>query len=134
MKYAWSILFSTLSIFCTAQELSKKELAYKPVNLEEAVEQLMKIYPDSIRQQFMGLTEDEFVALSHMDLGMWMRNNWGLWKGKDLAKYFNSIGIAHPDDMSSIILRCFYRELKEEDWRVAEQVQYFKDYWKKGKE
>ncbi len=69
-----------------------------------------------------------------MGLGMWMRNNWGLWRGKELAIYFNSIGIYHPDDMSGIILTSYYRELYGKDWEVEKQIQYYQDFWKKANE
>ena len=115
------------------QSDSKKE-NYKPVSLEEAVEQLKFIHHDSTKNKILIMTEDEFLGNAHFGLGMWMRNNWGLWKGKELAKYFNSIGIYHPDDMSGIILTSYYRELHEQEWKVDEQVKHYQDYWKKSSE
>jgi len=125
------LLFAFSSTF--GQTDSKKE-NYKPVNLEEAVEQLKIIHHDSTKQKILAMTEDEFMAGAHMGLGMWMRNNWGLWKGKELVDYFNSIGIYHPDDMSGIILTSYYRELHRQEWKVDEQVKYYQDYWKKSNE
>ena len=72
------LLFAFSSTF--GQTDSKKE-NYKPVNLEEAVVQLKIIHHDSTKQKILAMTEDEFMAGAHMGLGMWMRNNWGLWKG-----------------------------------------------------
>ena len=43
----------------------------------------------------------------HMSLGMWIRNNWGLWGGSRLQKYLFDIS-DHPDGMSSIILEYYY--------------------------
>jgi uncharacterized protein DUF6794 len=133
MKY--NLLIILLCVFSSTfgQTGSKKE-NYKPVNLEEAVEQLKIIHHDSTKQKILEMTEDEFLGGSHMGLGMWMRNNWGLWKGKELANYFNSIGIYHPDDMSGIILTSYYRELHGQEWKVDEQVKYYQDYWKKSNE
>ena len=125
------LLFAFSSTF--GQTDSKKE-NYKPVNLEEAVVQLKIIHHDSTKQKILAMPEDEFMAGAHMGLGMWMRNNWGLWKGKELAKYFNSIGIYHPDDMSGIILTSYYRELHGQEWRVDDQVKYYQDYRKKSNE
>lgn len=113
------LLFASSPIF--GQTDSKKE-NYKPVNLEEAVEQLKIIHHDTTKQKIIEMREDEFMVGAHMGLGMWMRNNWGLWKGKELAKYFNTIGIYHPDDMSGIILTSYYRELHDQEWKVDEQV------------
>jgi hypothetical protein len=116
------------------QEYAAKELRYKPVNLQEAVEQLKILHHDSTKQKIRAMTEDEFIGRAHFGLGMWMRNNWGLWKGKELAGYFNSIGIYHADDMSGIILTSYYRELHGQDWKVDAQVKYHQDYWKKSSE
>ena len=133
MKNSLLIILLVVSTSIFGQTDSKKEY-YKPVNLEEAVEQLKIIHHDSTKQKILAMTEDEFMAGSHMGLGMWMRNNWGLWKGKELADYFNSIGIYHPDDMSGIILTSYYRELHGQEWKIDEQVKYYQDYWKKSNE
>ncbi len=66
----------------------------------------------------------------HFGLGLWMRNNWGLWAGLRLAKYFNEIGVFHPDDMSSIILSNFQLHLNGKPLEVERQVTYFKEYWR----
>jgi hypothetical protein len=42
-------------------------------------------------------------------LGRWMRNNWGLWRKSLLSQYFKDIGISDPDEMSSEILKAFYK-------------------------
>lgn len=54
-----------------------------------------------------------------MGLGMWMRNNWRLWAGSRLQKYFLVRGIRHPDDMSGVILEYYYDWLKgqKEAWK-----------------
>jgi len=125
-------LFVILKI--AGQELSEKDLNNKPTNLNEAIEQLKIIHQDSTKQKIMAMTEDEFMGGAHFGLGMWMRNSWGLWKGNELAKYFNSIGIFHPDDMSGIILTSYYRELHGQDWDLDNQVKYYLDYWEKSNE
>lgn len=125
------LLFASTSIF---GQTDSKMVNYKPLNLEEAVEQLKIIHHDTTKNKILEITEDEFTVGAHMGLGMWMRNNWGLWKGKELAKYFNSIGIYHPDDMSGIILTSYYRELHGQEWKIDEQVKYYQDYWKKSNE
>ena len=112
------------------QDNSKSDLKYKPVNLDEAVLQLEKIHHDTTKQKIIAMTEDQFIAGSHMGLGMWIRNNWGLWKGGELSKYFNSIGIYHPDDMSGIILTSYYRHLHGQYRELEKQVKYYQDYWK----
>ncbi len=130
MRQILVLLFTFVVISTTTgQEYSKKELRYKPTTLNEAVVQLNKIHPDSLKQTILAMTEQVFLRGSHFGLGMWIRNKWGLWKGKELAKYFNSIDIYHPDDMSAIILTSYYRELKGQNWEVDQQVKYYHDFW-----
>lgn len=131
------LIFIVLS-FCLsalhAQSLSKKELSYKPKNLNEAVAQLHKMYDDSAKQKLRSMTEREFMVNTHFGLGMWIRNNWGLWRGQTLADYFNSIGIFHPDDMSAIILKSFHRDLNGKNWEVDDQIKSYQEYWKQTNE
>ncbi len=60
------------------------------------------------------MEEKDFLSRTHFALGMWIRNNWGLWAGSRLATYFDEQGIHHPDDMSGVILRCYYHYIREE--------------------
>jgi hypothetical protein len=67
----------------------------------------------------------------HMGLGMWMRNNWGLWKeNTKLWQFFNQKGIFHADDMSGIIFESFWRYLNNKPINLNEQVSYYIKYWK----
>jgi hypothetical protein len=69
------------------------------------------------------------IANTHFGFGMWIRNNWCLWGGSRLSKYFNDLGIFHPDDMSSIILTSYHRYLNGEEIRLQEQIDHIKAYW-----
>lgn len=69
----------------------------------------------------------------HFSLGMWLRNNWNLWRGGPMVDFFKEHGIWHADDMSAIILCSYTRMLKNEDVKFEEQVQFYKDYWAKNK-
>jgi hypothetical protein len=133
MKLFFTIFISfTLSFTVFSQGYSKKELRHKPANLIEAVEQLKKIQNDSLKQKITSISERDFLSNSRA-LGIWIRNKWGLWKGKKLSKYFNALGIFNPDDMSSIILTSYYRELKGLDWRLDEQIQFYINDWNNQK-
>lgn len=114
-----STFFYLIIIFAFGQGPSKADLKYKPKDLGEAILQLEKMHHDTTKQKILGMTEREFIGNSHFGLGMWMRNNWGLWKGGELAKHFNSIGIYHPDDMSGIILTSYYRHLNGQDRQLG---------------
>lgn len=102
---------------------------YIPKNLDEAVAELDKDFPDSLKTEIRKMTEDEFSARYHMGTGMWMRNNWSLWGGSRLSRYFNKLEIYHPDDMSGIILDSFHRSLTNQPIELEKQVEYYKLYW-----
>lgn len=90
-------------------------------------------WSESDKTEFKNKEEKEAVAELHFGTGMSIRNNWGLWKGKNkLPKFFRSKGIFHPDDMSSIILTSFHRQLNDKPIDLDEQVELYKDYWRKG--
>lgn len=106
---------------------------YVPTNLEDAFGELNKmLHPDLVKE--MKEAPEREMSGYHMGLGLWMRNNWGLWGGSRLAKYFNGIGIFHPDDMSGIILHSFWRHLNAQPIKLDEQVAYYQKYWKVNKE
>lgn len=106
---------------------------YIPKDLEDCFKQIDSFWDDSTKVKFKQLTEDGFCANAHFGLGMWMRNNWQLWSGSRLSKYFNSYEIYHPDDMSGIILVSYCRYLNNKAIQFDEQIKFYKDYWEKSK-
>lgn len=106
---------------------------YIPKDLEDCFKQIDSFWNDSTRMKVKQWTEDEFAGHAHFGFGMWMRNNWQLWGGSRLSKYFNEMGISHPDDMSGIILDSYHRNLNNKEIKLEEQVQHYKDYWRQAK-
>lgn len=132
--FTLTIFFQFLTIISPAQGNSKSGQRHKPKDLNEAVLQLEKILRDTVKQKILVMTEERFLEGSHRELGMWIRNNWALWRGGKLSRYFNSMEIFHPDDMSAIILRSYYRQLHGKDWELEKQVKYYQDEWKASNE
>lgn len=111
-------------------QVEQKDEIYIPKDLDDCFVQLKKqLTPEDIEKMKTG-TEDDMIQY-HFGLGMWMRNNWGLWGGSRLSKWFNAQGINHPDDMSGVILDSFWRHLNQKPIKLDEQVKYYQDYWKK---
>ena len=106
---------------------------YIPKDLVDCFKQIDSFWNDSTKLKVKQSTEDEFTGRAHHGFGMWMRNNWQLWGGSRLSKYFNEMGINHPDDMSGIILDSYHRHLNNKEIKLDEQIQYYKDYWAKAK-
>lgn len=106
---------------------------YVPADLEDSFRELQKmLHPDLLRE--MKEKPEKQMIEYHRGLGMWMRNNWGLWAGSRLAKYFNGIGVFHPDDMSGIILDSFWRHLHARPVELEKQVAYYQRFWKANAE
>ena len=108
----------------------EKQEVYIPENLDDCFRELDKhLKPEDIEKIRAG---EITPADMHFGLGMGLRNGWRLWGGSRLAKYFNQIGIFHPDDMSGIILESYMRYLKKEPIKLDEQVAYCKKYWEES--
>ncbi|MDD4182857.1 MAG: hypothetical protein PHT53_03445 [Candidatus Omnitrophica bacterium] len=106
---------------------------YIPENLNDCFTELKRMLsPELIKEMQAGAEAD--MAKYHHGLGMWIRNNWGLWSGSRLKTYFNNLEVRHPDDMSSIILDSLWRTLNNKPIKLEEQIKYYQDYWKKVKE
>jgi hypothetical protein len=92
---------------------------YIPANLGECFVELDKLLPEVDKKEMQALPQRDGMSGYHMGLGMWMRNNWGLWGGSRLQKYFTDRGVTHPDDMSTVILYHYYDWLKgqKETWK-----------------
>ena len=56
----------------------------------------------------------------HHGLGLWLRNNWGLWGGSRLQKYFLARKVNHPDSMSAMILEYYH------DWLNNRNIEWEK--------
>jgi len=111
----------------------RQEKVYVPKNLDDCFVQLEKILKSGDIEKMRSGTEEDMVKYHH-GFGTWMRNDWGLWGGSRLAKWFNTQGIRHPDDMSGIILDSFWRHLNNKPIKLDEQVKYYQDYWKEIRE
>lgn len=104
---------------------------YIPKDLADCFAQINSFWDDSTKMQVKNLEEREFTSKVHLGFGMWIRNNWQLWGGSRLSKYFNDLGIFHPDDMSGIILVSYHRHLNNQEPNLEAQIQYYQDYWQK---
>lgn len=79
---------------------------YVPVDVVDACRELDKLLDDSTKVEIIELGK-EFNAIAHQTIGMWIRNNWGLWGGSRLQAYLRKNGYSDPDEMSDYILTCY---------------------------
>ena len=69
----------------------------------------------------------------HFTVGRSIRNDWGLWADGPLKRWFNSIGITHPDDMSGTILKALRRKVRGIAYTnidLMDDVKKYQNYWK----
>ena len=84
---------------------------YIPSDLQGCFWELDSALPASMREDIRACDEANLVR-HHFGLGMWMRNNWGLWsEGSPLKQYFDGLGIHEADDASSKILMSYWQYL-----------------------
>ena len=76
-----------------------------PTNLEECYTELEK---QLSQEDIEALRNEDDMIVYHFSLRLWIRNNWGLWKGSPLSKHLEDRGIWLPDEMSDFILRSFH--------------------------
>jgi len=107
---------------------SCSDRTYVPKDLNDCFFELERLLPNSEIGKIKNSTESEMIKY-HLGLGMWIRNNWGLWRGSQLSKWFNEKGIYHPDDMSGIILDSFWRHLNKKPISLKKQINRYQEYW-----
>lgn len=104
---------------------------YIPKNLDDSFTELNKLIKRKDRNNFLKNNENEFLTSQHFALGKYIRNEWGLWKGSRLYLWFEEKGITHPDDISSIILKYYYRKNRQLDFNLENEIIYYKEFWNK---
>lgn len=127
--------------FRPTKDTSTHNGIYVPKNLEDCHKELDRGLSRSAKHLLAAdpntLTtrqKDALFELGHFGLGMWMRNNWGLWQEGPLAKYFNELGIYHPDDMSGIIMESYIAKLRGEGYDIDGAISAYHRYWQQVKE
>ncbi len=109
---------------------AKKVETLPPKTLEEAHQQLEKLFPKDELVKIDGMRNESEMIKYHRGLGMGIRNEWGLWAGGPLAQHMNNLGFHHPDDMSGVILETFWCKRHNKDFRLKERVANSAAYWK----
>ena len=85
-----------------------------PATVSEAVGVVFIALADEDKARIAGMAKDELIGL-HFGLGMWIRNNLGLWQGNSALMESireHSPGI-HPDDVSMVIIESLWERLQE---------------------
>ncbi len=117
---------------CIPGVFSLKSHPYVPPDLHDCFVQLDSVLEPSVKEQIQNWPEDSMINF-HFGLGMWIRNNWGLWRGSRLSKWFNERQIWHPDDMSGIILTSYWRRVHNQAIDMEDQIKFYVENWAERK-
>ena len=106
---------------------------YIPSDLDDAIRHLKETLPTDDIESLKKAGERDLARL-HFGFGMGLRNSWELWGGSRLAKWFNGVGIMHPDDMSGIIIESLVRDLRGVERDLDGQIAEYKAHWARAEE
>ncbi|MFH1514433.1 MAG: DUF6794 domain-containing protein [bacterium] len=90
-------------------------------DLLKKFEKLKKEMSDDDLKLFKETDADGLIDF-HFSLGMYIRNEWGLWGDSDLNEYFCQKRMMHPDDMSGILLEMFHQYLHGKEINLDEDL------------
>lgn len=83
----------------------------QPSTVAQAVALLLTQLKPEDKEEVRKMKKDDLIQL-HFGLGMYIRNNFGLWQGnQDLL---NDCGNVHEDDASGVIIEALWRALQSD--------------------
>jgi hypothetical protein len=130
MKLICLFYLLSIGIAFSQSDCGKYPKDYIPKNLDDALNYMDCVWTD--KEGYKNKSEKDAVGDAHFVEGQWIRNDWELWKGKNsLYQQFKSLGITFPEDISSVILTSFHRQLNHKDIDLNGQVQEYKQYKKR---
>lgn len=95
-------------------EISGKIIQNKPKGLpktvDEAVDEIIATFPRDVLEKLASMTEEDLIEC-HFGLGLWIRNNFGLWKGNKAL--LEDAGSDIPDTASMTIIRTVWQKLRD---------------------
>lgn len=94
-------------------------------SLAELFEFWLKEIPTEDIAKFRSLSEKDAQHISNMGL----RNALGLWGFNQITRELMDAGFWHPDDMGCAVTKSFHRFLHDKPIDLAEQAQWFENWW-----
>lgn len=85
-----------------------------PATIDEAVGVVIATLSDEDKVLIAAMPQFELIGM-HFGLGMWIRNNLGLWQGNDalMRSIRKRDPGAHPDDVSMLVIEDVWKRLRE---------------------
>ncbi|MBK9721183.1 MAG: hypothetical protein IPO78_06145 [Saprospiraceae bacterium] len=94
-------------------KLERIDDVYIPKDLKDALKELDRLTDTKTALELISSSEDTIASKLHFNLGRWMQIHWGLEEGSRLSFYLKNRGLSFPDDMMDLLIRCWYRHLKQ---------------------
>ncbi|MBK9728182.1 MAG: hypothetical protein IPO86_08715 [Saprospiraceae bacterium] len=94
-------------------KLERIDDVYIPKDLKDAIKELDRLTDTKTALELISSSEDTIASKLHFNLGRWMQIHWGLEEGSRLSFYLKNRGLSFPDDMMDLLIRCWYRHLKQ---------------------
>lgn len=104
-----------------------------PTTVAEAHAELERILSAEMLAEIDAMPSEDGMAHYHMDVGLYMRNSWGLWAGGPLARHMQELGFTHPDIMSGEILATFWCRRHGQDFCMKERGAAYQTYLEDAK-
>lgn len=94
---------------------------YIPSDLTDAFQELRRLSDKNAIARFKSMEEDTVARILYFSLGRWITENWGFRGGSRLSHWLKTkIGISHPEDQATFIIRTFHRSLNKKELNVKE--------------
>lgn len=112
-----------------AKNIKKSRIngVYIPKDEVEAIKELKEISPEASLAKFRTQSEDMVVKKLHFGLGRWIRYNWNFYEGSRLGEHLKTLGVSHPDDMSTFLMILLHRDLNGNSANQEEIINTLKE-------
>ena len=102
-----------------------------PVDLEQSRAALDDWLTETEKQYYRCENLGSVLADLHLGLAKRLRNDWNLFADSPLRTNLESLGLSHPDDMSSFLARRYVYSLRGMPFDEASYIQQTKAYWER---
>ena len=75
--------------------------------------------PEADKVNIAAKSQDQLIEL-HFGLGMWIRNNFGLWQGN--AALAQDAGTNEPDDIAGVIIEALWNRLRGDESKRGDNL------------
>lgn len=103
-----------------------------PCSVDSTILAFFHTWSDSLTMVFKNIPAANLARINS-GLGQSIRTNYALSQRTCLVDYFWLRGVAHPDDISAILLTSYHRYINGRPVDLINQIEMYKAYWKNEK-